>query len=261
MAATVLLVFALAAPLWEMAPTEVNDFLERIRAEHDTFDARLTAIALDSIGTPYAGGPLGEGPEGKYDTDPLMDLSRVDCVTFMEQAIALAAAATYDEAFTLLQRIRYKDGQVDFLRRNHFMVADWLANNPWCKDVSQELGVPTVALTRTISKKDFFPKVDAPDLGQDIADEEITIHYIGREHVAQAVKNAPLPAMVLLVGKIDWLFILHTGLLVEDEDGGDPAFIHASTTGTVVEEALPEYLSRIDRHLGVVIAHVDAPGE
>jgi D-alanyl-D-alanine carboxypeptidase/D-alanyl-D-alanine-endopeptidase (penicillin-binding protein 4) len=252
-------ILAATAPLWSLGPSEADAYLENLWATHDSFDARLTAIARDSIGTPYAAGPLGEGPGGTYDADPLIDLSRVDCVTFMEQTIAMAASPTYDETVALLQRIRYEDGQIDFLHRNHFMVADWLANNPWCRDVTQELGVPTTKSTRIISKKAFFPRVGAPDLGQDIPDVPHTIHYIAPGDVSKAVKKAPLPAMVLLVGKIDWLFILHTGLLVESEGGGEPAFIHASTSGAVTETTLPEYLKGFDRFLGVMIAHIDEP--
>ena len=260
MSLAAMLFIALGAPvLAGMPPPQVDQYLATLHAEHADFDARLTAIAHDSIGTPYAGGPLGEGPQGKYDTDPLIDLGHVDCVTFIEQSIALAASTSYDDTVALLQHIRYKDGQIDFLHRNHFMVADWLINNPWCTDVSQELGVSTTALTRTISKKDFFPKVKAPELGQDLPDKPFTIHYIAPADVAKAVKQAPLPAMVLLVGKLDWLFILHTGLLVEDERGGAPAFIHASTSGAVAKTTLPEYLAGFDRYLGVLIVHIGEP--
>ena len=38
--------------------------------------------------------------------------SRVDCVTFCEQTLALAISSNYDNMFENLKRIRYHNGQV-----------------------------------------------------------------------------------------------------------------------------------------------------
>src|SRR4030095_15162729 len=42
------------------------------------------------LGVPYVNGPLGEGEVGGPDPEPRYDLTRADCVTFLEESLALA---------------------------------------------------------------------------------------------------------------------------------------------------------------------------
>ena len=121
-----ILVLACAAsgPLSELDTEQIDAGLHRSAAEDRSFDQRLYDAARDALGTPYQDGPLGEGPEGKYDTDPRVDFGKVDCVTYVEQTVALATASSYDEMFANLQKIRYHGAKTDFENRNHFMISD-----------------------------------------------------------------------------------------------------------------------------------------
>lgn len=255
------LVLCLAAPLFEMSESEVSAYLTELQAAHSSFEARVTAIARAATGTPYADGPLGEGPSGEYDQDPLMDLKRVDCVTFVEQTIALAAASSYQEAFTILQRIRYRDGKIDYEARHHFFVSDWLENNPWCRDVSGDLSVPTAALTRTISRRDFFQRVKAPGLGQSTPDRSITIRYVPSASAADAVPHLPQPALIVFIGRRpDWLFALHTGLFLSGDTGTGRLNHASSKAGKVVTTDLIEYLQQnAERYLGFTAYEITPP--
>ena len=257
---TLLLLLIAATPLYEMSSDTVDDYLGALAVETPSYTARVETLARAACGTPYANGPLGEGPDGKYDRDPLMDLSKVDCVTYVEQVLALASAATYQEAFDHLQRIRYRAGRIGFETRNHFMVADWLANNAWCRDVSDTLGVDTESLTRTINRKDFFELVDAPGLGQDVPPQEVTIEYVPGDRAAAAAKKLSSPTLIVFIGKKpEWLFALHTGLYARD-DQGTPHLYHASSQAEhVVETDLAQYLSaQAERYLGFT-AHAITP--
>lgn len=244
----------------EMTPAETGAWLKALHEKHASYAARLDAVARAAADTPYAGGPLGEGPSGAYDPDPLMDLTRVDCVTYIEQCAALAARLSYREAWDTLQRIRYRDGIIGFETRNHFMVADWLANNTWCADRTAQLGVPVQTLTRTISRKDFFKRVDAPALGQDLPGEEITIQYVATNDAVAAKDTLPTPGLVVFVGNIDWLFALHTGLYLRD-DGGAGGLWHASSRAErVVRTDLVAYLEEhAERYRGFMVFEVGAP--
>ena len=239
------------ASLATMGESDVSADLAELRARGVPFEQRVAAVARLGLGTPYADGPLGEGPGGTYDDDPLIDLGRVDCVTYVEQTVALSAAPDYETAFDTLQKIRYRGGNIDYATRNHFMIADWVENNPWCTDISKDLGVKTAALTRTISKRDFFQKVKAPDVGQDIPDRDVTIHYVPSEHAAAAEAQLPDAAIIVFVGKVDWLFALHCGLYVRDEKG-QGQLLHASSKGEkVVAVGLADYLAQnAGRYLG-----------
>lgn len=241
----------------------VNAGLTRLRAAKPDYSARLGQVLRDSVGIPYHDGPLGEGAGAREDADPLIDLSRVDCVTFVEQSVALASSSTYDEAFALLQRIRYRDGEIGFASRNHFMLADWVPNNKWCVTRTEQLGLPVVPLTRTIDKADFFRRVKAPHLGQDVKSREVTIKYIPIAEAGRIAETVSAPVLVVFVGRVEWLFALHCGVLVPDGRGGG-AFYHASSaSGAVTATTLSEYAaSQSKRYLGVTVhALTDPAGE
>jgi D-alanyl-D-alanine carboxypeptidase/D-alanyl-D-alanine-endopeptidase (penicillin-binding protein 4) len=247
------------AAVYEMTPQAMDVYLTELRQREADFGARVADVAFRSLGTPYADGPLGEGPEGKYDQDPLVDFARVDCVTFVEQTLALAAARCRDEAMALLQQIRYEDGVISFETRNHFMVSDWIENNTFCKDVSQSLGVSTERLTRTISRRGFFERVDAPELGHDTPDHDVRIAYIPAAQAAAAEGRMPSPALVVFIGKVEWLFALHCGLCLLEE--GELRLIHASSkAGKVVSEDFNQYLSESTRYIGFTVYRLEQPG-
>jgi hypothetical protein len=245
--------------LHAMTPAEVDRYLSELQARAPEFEARLADVAARAVGTPYHGGPLGEGPTGTHDKDPLIDLSRVDCVTFVEQCIALAASKSYDEAVERLQKIRYRDGRIDFEARNHFMETDWFPNNPFCRDATADLGVPTATVIRTISRREFFKKVEAPELGQDTPDREVSLVYVPSSRVAEAESRLPSPALVCFIGNVDWLFATHCGLYVRD-DAGQGHLYHASTTDKrVVKVSLPEYVGSQERFLGFTAYRIGDP--
>jgi hypothetical protein len=255
------LTFGAAPRVSQMTPAEVSAYLADLHVNHPAYADRLAQVVRDSAGTPYAPGPLGEGPDGKYDTDPLMDLGRVDCVTFIEQAAALAASETYGEAHALLQRIRYKDGRVDYEHRNHFMISDWVANNcGWCRETTGNAGAPVATVTRTISRRDFFDKVEAPDLGEDTPDEAITLTYIPSAEAGAALDGIEAPTLAVFIGNIDWLFALHTGLLIPRDDG-PPRLYHASSKEKkVVAVSLTDYLEEQGgRYLGIALYALEEP--
>jgi hypothetical protein len=64
-----------------------------------------------------------------------------------------------------LIKLRYADGRIDYLHRNHFFVLDWLSNNSGLFTIMPPPKGRTIQ--RTISKKGFFLKiglhVDSPD--------------------------------------------------------------------------------------------------
>lgn len=248
------------APLHAQPPNGVDAYLKQLQQDKSDYLDRFCQVVVDSVGTPYHDGPLGEGPEGKYDPDPLIDLSRADCVTFVEQCAALAAGTDYADTTGKLQEIRYAGGAIDFATRNHFMVAEWIPNNAWCKDITTQLGVPAKRLTRTISKSDFFQLVKAPDLGQDIADRAVTISYIPIEAAGAAARAITKPSLVIFIGHIDWLFALHCGVYLPDAEGGGTLYHASSKAEKVVGVDLAAYAGeQSSRYLGFTVYEITPP--
>lgn len=249
----------LASPLFEMTPPDVDAYLAGLNARQSRYADRVADLARAAIGTPYAPDPLGEGPGAPYDADPLMDLSKVDCVTFVEQTLALAAAKSYREAFDVLQKIRYRKGEIAFENRNHFMEADWIANNTFCKDVTRSLGAATEKSTRTIGRRHFYTLKQIEKFAATAVDREMTLHYVPAASAALAEINLPSPALVLLIGKADWLFTLHCGLFIRDKDGRG-LFYHASSKQEKVAAApFPEIFKDNTRYLGFTAYEINSP--
>jgi hypothetical protein len=253
---------AFAGMAYGDAPAEVDDYLASLHDGQDSYEARFEQVVRAGLATPYADGPLGEGEAGKYDRDPLIDLGRVDCVTYVEQCVALAQASSYVEATRTLQQLRYKEGRINFGTRNHFMLVDWVPNNPWCTNISTKLGLETREITRTISKADFFELVKAPEFGKDIPDRDVTITYVPSGEASMAEAAIQVPALVVFIGKIDWLFALHCGIYLPDGEGGGKLYHASSKSAEVVAVDLSDYVAgQASRYLGFTVYQVGAPEE
>jgi hypothetical protein len=99
-------------------------------ANEEGLQTRLDQISKSFLGLPYGkGGPLGEGSIGRYDQDPLYRFDVFDCTTYVETVMALAYSRGVDEFETHQDKIRYKDGDVDYLKRNHFTDLQWIPEN------------------------------------------------------------------------------------------------------------------------------------
>jgi len=104
-----------------------------ILIQHESISSplrKMDKISQSFLGLPYGqGGPLGEGENGRYDQDPLYRFDTFDCTTYVETMIALALARDVDEFESLMDKIRYENSEVDYLKRNHFPSLQWVPNN------------------------------------------------------------------------------------------------------------------------------------
>jgi hypothetical protein len=92
--------------------------------------SRMEYFSSRFVGIPYADqGPLGEGETGRFDQDPLYRFDFFDCTTFVETTLSLSLSTSVDEFETTMNRIRYENGVVDYLKRNHFPSLQWIPNN------------------------------------------------------------------------------------------------------------------------------------
>ncbi|MCL2011681.1 MAG: DUF1460 domain-containing protein [Cystobacterineae bacterium] len=115
----------LTSPWWTL---EEGLRLQRLQEWADTpLQKKMVKVSAGFLGTPYALSPLGEG-EG-VDEDPLFRWELVDCLTFVEQTMALSLADTWEEVLPLLNDIRYAEGKPSYEARNHLMEAQWLPLN------------------------------------------------------------------------------------------------------------------------------------
>ncbi|HNY25282.1 MAG TPA: DUF1460 domain-containing protein [Alphaproteobacteria bacterium] len=153
-----------------------------------TFSAKADNkyIGSEYLGEKYISDPLGE--EKLPDTDPLIRYDAFDCMTFVETSLA---GGNLDK----LNKIRYKDGNIDFLNRNHFVEYDWVKNNSeLVKNVSSKYG-KTKIRKEILDKKSWFKKVH--NLDTRFKKVNVQIEYIPYENLKDI--NLKKPLIILFV--------------------------------------------------------------
>jgi hypothetical protein len=129
-------------------------------ADRAALDKRIDEVSKSFLGAPYKLGPLGEGPKGQFDRDPLVRYDQFDCTTYVETVAALSLEPDKPKAEKLLQRIRYENGKTDFVSRRHFPETDWipgLIRDGFLEDITREVaGDKTKVATKKIRKGDWF---------------------------------------------------------------------------------------------------------
>lgn len=203
------------------------------------------------LGLPYVNGPLGEGDAGGPDPEPRYSLTRVDCVTFLEESLALAIAASHpDRSYVaILDTIRYRDGNVGFASRNHYMMLDWIPSNEWLlEDVTEDI-VPnghTRKIAKEIDRAAFLREHGVePRPGVDKL-EKIEIEMIPITDVRSADAELHPGDLVLWVAKKEGIDIAHTGMVVRNPKDGSLIHRHGSSkAGVSLDEPFFEYADRV----------------
>ena len=60
--------------------------------QHISLADRILKIGEVFLGRPYVRGALGEGPDGRFDKNPLFRFDCFDCLTYVNTVLALALA-------------------------------------------------------------------------------------------------------------------------------------------------------------------------
>ena len=165
---------------------------------------RVLGIGESLLGVPYVVNPFGEGPRGRYDRSPLSRFDGFDCTTFVETVTALALSDSQDQFQTTLNRIRYKDGNVEFTSRNHFTDLDWIPNNVragFYRDVTQSAAPGKTLVARAvIDKRSWYAKlppsrIQIPGLAE--ADRQKLLDRLRAEGLRFSPEEATVPYVPL----------------------------------------------------------------
>lgn len=148
----------LAKPLYQCNETEVGRYLGYLHATEPDLRARIIHLARKNLGQPYELYLLGEMPFETYDPQPLYCLAKSDCLVFTEHTYAMALSRDWTGFMRLLQRIRYRDGRIGVVTRNHFTETDWNPSNRWLvRDITPELaGDRVLKFTEKIDRTRFL---------------------------------------------------------------------------------------------------------
>src|SRR3990172_3362680 len=112
-------------PLYEFSEAEIGAYIKHLQASEPDLRKRIVHLARKNIGQPYDIYLLGEMPFETYDPQPMYCLAKSDCLVFSEHTYAMALSGGWPAFMKMLQRIRYRDGQIGVATRNHYTEADW----------------------------------------------------------------------------------------------------------------------------------------
>lgn len=230
---------------------------------------KISAIGRYFIETPYVGGTLDINPQEEL----VVNLREFDCVTFVDNVIALALLDKYNEQSiplfqNNLQKIRYRNGKItDYTSRLHYS-SDWLYEMTYqniLEDITKEKGgilFPNKVSFISQNWQKYPALVRDSSLVGRIAyiEKEInkrTYYYIPKEKVLPFTGQIKDGDIILITTKKKGLDTAHVGIAVENE--GQIYLLHASATDkkvTITTETLPDYLQRITSHSGIMIGRL-----
>lgn len=219
---------------------------------------RTYAIATMFADTPYVAHTL-EGSEEKLR----VNLSAMDCTTFVETVMALAYTAgehrqSWHDYIYNLERMRYRGGEMNgYASRLHY-VSDWIVDNVHRGNfIEATTAIPghewiIKTLDFMSSHPSSYPALSNPDELSRIKNYEIGYRNhrfpyikaarVGKKEVRQALKEGDI---VALTTKTDGLDVSHMGIIhLED---GIPHLMHASSKkGKIIIDELPltDYLTK-----------------
>ncbi len=241
-------------PLYQFTEAEVDLYLRYLQAAEPNLRSRIVTLARKNIGQPYELYLLGEMPFETYDPQPLYCLARSDCVVFSEHTYAMALTGDWPSFMALLQRIRYRDGQIGVATRNHYTEADWNISNRWLvHDITAEIaGDSAVKFQQRIDRAKFLK--NRYGLATDIPVEthrDVYVPYSELDRIKDQLQDGDFVNVVRGITKEDdqnsetfggSAFVGHVGLIATAPDG-KVDFIHSSEPA-VREEPLVDYIAR-----------------
>jgi hypothetical protein len=215
---------------------------------------RMEAASRPLLGKRYVNEANGEG--AGIDPDPPARYDAFDCLTFVEEVLALALAGDPLHAPALRNALRW-DGAPQYENRRHFMEASWVPASVaggLLEDITGRVGHPRT-LRKDVSqdtwrrwgRRGLF---QLPDVRLPVG--TYTLRYLDlREAVASASRIPPGSVVITLRQPREWVPIVTTHISIVVSDGTRTVMRHATRMGAqeVRDDPVDWYL----RHLSTYV--------
>jgi hypothetical protein len=241
---------------------------KKINLSDSAIDKIVIYVGKQFLGTPYVGGILD-----KPETENLViDLSGLDCVTYLESTIALSIIikenkTQFEDFCNELIFIRYRNGEMDgYASRLHYFY-DWINNN-------QQKGI-LENITETIGGKPFIKNINCmtakranyPHLKEDSSllivkkvEEELSSmnkFYIPKEEILRAEDQIQDGDLVAFATTIDGMEVAHVGIAIHLNNVLH--LMHASSLNNKVEiseASLFDMLRNKSTYAGIIVSRL-----
>jgi hypothetical protein len=253
------------------------------------FEDRVIKTADFFINREVSLDPLGEG--FGLDPDPLVSTTKFDCTTFVEVVLAISLSKKEGLIIQNLNQIRYKDGNVSYYNRNHFMVSDWIPENIKTGLISPDLMkkvFPKEALKRgsrrlnkttwffhriidLLDKKGKGPKEIISALGEvpesNGRKEEINflLAKYFRDNTGKMNSMLPKVSVIMFIRNMPNIptLVTHMGLLVKEDSKLYLYHAPRRRPWRVLKELLEDYFKEMDQHRapiqGILLYKINSP--
>ncbi|MCB9637747.1 MAG: DUF1460 domain-containing protein [Myxococcales bacterium] len=246
-------------PLFLMPKEAAAAWLRGLHKRYPDPSKRFTALTQRMLGTSYVLDALGEGPKGRYDRDPIFSLSKLDCVTFLEQAMAMNQRTQLQEAISFTQKLRYIDGKIAYDKRKHFPLLQWIpmmVRDGFALDITQKLGrAQTRRVTKQLSLQSYQWTREGRMMMQRLGKENL---IFGEHHLsylpldiavrrAKQIPNGTILSVLVPRPATSPFQIVHQGVVVWVD--GQPYMRHATKVWkSIVDMPLISYLQSLRRY-------------
>ena len=239
----------------------------------------MVRIGLSFLGTTYVAATL----EVAGEEEVVVNLLQLDCVTFVENVLAMARfirladpeilesePMTRETYKGLLREIRYRGGRVDgYPSRLHYF-SEWIQDNEargLVRDITQELGgeEDPEAIDFMSRNPEAYRQLMDPYNLRAIREVEFRLsgqirHKIPQEDIPARAAQIQDGDIIAITSALPGLDVAHTGLAYWQ--AGELHLLHAPMVGDVVEVSrlpLAERIWRVDAQDGIQVARPLAP--
>lgn len=199
---------------------------------------RITSISSHFLDTPYVANSLIGSPA--VSERLVLRIDGFDCFTFLDTVEALRRSGTAGDFPMQMAQVRYREGEVSFVKRRHFF-SDWVSDQ----------GSPVRDVTALISQgrevsvqKNLNARANGALWVAGIKVEPRTVTYLPASQLDETFLAALEPGdYVGVVSLLPGLDVSHTGLIVKA--GSTVILRHASSRAgvqRVIDEPLLAYM-------------------
>ena len=240
-------------PFFMMDDAAIKAWLARLHQEERDPEKRFERITAQMRGMPYRFDALGEGEKGRIDRDPIFSLKRLDCVTFLEEAIAMTQHASLEKAIEATQQIRYIDGKIHYAHRKHLPMLQWIPSliaEKIAVDITRKVGgEQTLMVEKTVTRESYLSSREGKMMARRIGLKRLPVGQYRLDYLlmqvaadhAQKIPHATILSFLMPSTPQSPFQITHQGVVIWRE--GRPYIRHASSYwGSIVEAPLEPYL-------------------
>jgi hypothetical protein len=233
----------------------------------------IVAIGKSFIGADYVAHTL----EKEGDEQLVVDLTGLDCTTFLESTVALARCikegkTSFKDFQNELTFIRYRDGKIDkYPSRLHYF-SDWIFNNQQkgiINNVTKKIGGKKIKFNVSVmtANLNYYKQLQQhPEFIPVIKKQEEVInsrdyYYIPEDEIGNIEKKIKTGDLIALTTNNKGEDIGHVGFAIKLEDGRIH-FMHAPMAGKKVQITdipLSDYVKKIKKHTGIIVLRALEP--